>query len=146
MSFFSKANLKYTTKDKSGDINGFLIPIYNVNDKDIPENYTPKQVYLTTVGIGKIKGPHLHYKRDGFFTCIKGNVRIILKIDGKYITYFSGENHEYLSIFIPKGIPAAIQNISDEEAFLLNMPNPAWTKEMNDEFTSDFSDFNFDKF
>lgn len=144
MSFFSKVNLKHITKDKLGNQNGFLIPIYNNNDKDLPKNYTPKQVYLTTVEVGKIKGPHLHFKRDGFFTCIKGDVRVVLKIDGKYKSIYSGQNHQYKSIFIPKGTPAAIQNISDQEAYLLNMPNPSWTIEMNDEHTSDFSDFNFD--
>ena len=146
MNIFAKKNNKYDTKDKTGKKNGFLVPIYNNNEINLPKNYSPKQVYLTTVKAGKIKGPHLHYKRDAFFTCIKGDVRIVIKTGGEYKSFYSGENFEYQSIFVPKGIPAAIQNISKSEAYLINMPNPAWTHGMNDEFTSDFSDFNFDEF
>ena len=68
---------------------------------------------------------------------------VILKIDNIYEEFFSGENYDYSSVFIPKGTPAAIQNISNEDAFLLNMPSPAWTKDMNDEHSADFSDFDF---
>ena len=143
MKLLVKKNSKHKTYDYEKNENGFLVPIYNVNDLNNPKGYSPKQVYLTTIKIGKIKGPHLHYKRDGYFTCIKGNVRVILKIDNKYEEFFSGENHDYSSVFIPKGTPAAIQNISNEDAFLLNMPSPAWTKDMNDEYSADFSDFDY---
>jgi hypothetical protein len=68
-------------------------------------------------------------------------VRIVVKVDGQYLIYYSGEMHDYLSVEIPTGIPALIQNVGDEEAFVLNMPNPAWTPTMNDEHTADFSDF-----
>jgi hypothetical protein len=44
---------------------------------------------------------------------------------------------------VPKGIPAALQNIGNSDAYVLNMPFPAWTPTMNDEHTADFSDFNF---
>ena len=91
-----------------------------------------------------MKGPHLHFIRTGFFTCIKGNVRIVLKVGNEYKTFFSGEDHSYLSIEVPTGVPAAIQCLGNEEAYMLNMPNPAWTPEMNDEHHADFSDFDFD--
>lgn len=139
----TKTNKKIFTKDIDGENNGYLIPIYNINEKFHLDGREPKQVYLTVVNKGKIKGPHLHYKRSGFFTCIKGNVKIVTKEDGKYKEYFSGENHAYLSILIKTGIPAAIQNIGDEDAFVLNMPSPAWTPDMNDDFLSDFSDYIF---
>ena len=103
----------------------------------------PQQVYLTVVKKGSIKGPHLHFIRTGCFTCIKGNVRIITKENNKYQEYYSGENHDYLSIIIDAGIPAALQNIGDEDAFILNMPSPAWTPTMHDEYTDDFSDYKF---
>ena len=141
---FTKKNDRFITKDSEGNENGSLITIYNNTENLYPDGYYPSQVYLTTLIVGKVKGPHLHYKRDGLFTCIRGDVRIILKDNGKYKIFKSGENYDYASIFIPRGVPAAIQNISSKEAYLLNMPNPAWTKEMDDEFTDDFSDFNFD--
>ena len=134
---------KFVTKDEDGAANGFLVPLYNIHEKFFADGKDPQQVYLTTVLPGKVKGPHLHFIRTGFFTCIKGNVRVILKIDGEYKTFFSGEDHEYQSIEVPTGIPAAVECLGDEEAYLLNMPNPAWTPEMNDEHTADFSDFDY---
>ena len=55
-------------------------------------------------------------------------------------------DYDYLSIIIPTGIPAVIQNISDEDAFIINMPTPAWTPEMNDEHTADFFDFDLNNY
>lgn len=134
---------KFVTKDEDGAANGFLVPLYNIHEKFFADGKDPQQVYLTTVLPGKVKGPHLHFIRTGFFTCIKGNVRVILKVDGEYQIFFSGEDHEYKSIEVPTGIPAAVECLGDEEAYLLNMPNPAWTPEMSDEHTADFSDFDF---
>jgi len=93
------------------------------------------------VKIGCSKGPHLHHLRTGYFTCIKGNVKIVVKDKGVYTEYFSGENNSYLSVVIPKGIPALVKNIGNEDAFILNMPSPAWTPTMNDEHQADFSDY-----
>jgi dTDP-4-dehydrorhamnose 3,5-epimerase len=135
---------KFVTKDEHGDVNGFLVPIYNTHDGFFAEGKEPRQVYMTTILPGKLKGPHLHFIRTGFFTCIKGNVRVVLKTADGYRTFFSGEDYEYTSIEVPTGVPAAIQCLGDEEAYLLNMPNPAWTPGMNDEHTADFSDFDFE--
>jgi dTDP-4-dehydrorhamnose 3,5-epimerase len=134
---------KYNTRTEQGDVNGYLVPLYNIHDKFFEEGKEPQQVYLTTIKPGKIKGPHLHFIRTGCFTCIKGNVRIILKIEGQYKVFFSGEDHDYRSIIVPTGIPAAVQCLGSEEALMLNMPQPAWTPDMNDEHTADFSDFDF---
>lgn len=139
----TKKNPKIVTKNKDGKENGYLIPIYNIHEDFHEKGKEPQQVYLTVVKKGEIKGPHLHYIRTGCFICVKGNVRIIAKKDKEYHVYFSGEDHGYLSVIIDTGIPAAIQNIGDEDAFVLNMPSPAWTPTMNDEFTDDFSDFDF---
>jgi dTDP-4-dehydrorhamnose 3,5-epimerase len=134
---------KYETKRDDGVVNGFLVPIYNIHDGFFAEGKEPQQVYMTTIRPGMVKGPHLHFVRTGFFTCIKGNVRVVLKTDKGFQVYFSGENHEYRSIEVPTGTPAAVQCIGDEEAYLLNMPNPAWTPDMSDEHSADFSDFDF---
>ena len=104
-----------------------------------------KQVYLTVVKPNNIKGPHLHYKRNGLFTCIKGNIRIVTKENNEYKIFFSGEDYNYNSILIPKGIPAVLQNISDIDAMVINLPSPGWTKEMQDEHSADSSDFDFKK-
>ena len=41
-------------------------------------------------------------------------------------------------------MPAALQNLGDDEAYVLNMPNPAWTPMMDDEHVADFSDFDWE--
>ena len=141
-----KVNQKIKTKNSKGIDNGYLIPIYNVNEGFFEEGDEPKQVYLTVVESKEIKGPHLHFKRNGCFTCIKGNARFILKVDNSYKEYFSGEDYQFSSVIVPKGVPAALQNIGNNSAYILNMPSPGWSPEMNDEHTADFSDFDFENF
>jgi len=138
-----KSNPKFVTKDGEGKSNGFLVPIYNIHDEFFPQGEEPKQVYLTVIGSQQIKGPHLHYIRTGCFTCIKGNARFVLKTEAGYEEVYSGEDHEYRSVIVPTGVPAALQNLGDDEAYVLNMPSPAWTPTMNDEHTADFSGFDF---
>jgi dTDP-4-dehydrorhamnose 3,5-epimerase len=138
----TKLHPKIFTKNQDGSINGYLVPIYNINDKFFKPGQEPQQVYLTVIAPGQKKGPHLHFIRTGFFTCIRGNIKIIVKIDNEYREYFSGESYEYRSVEIPTGVPALLYNIGEEDAFILNMPNPAWMPNMNDEFTADFSDYN----
>jgi len=143
MTISIKTNPKFLTKDSKNEPNGFLVPIYNVHDDFFSSGHEPQQVYLTVISPGKIKGPHLHFIRTGCFTCIKGNARFVLKTDEGYQVVYSGEAHEYRSVIVPTGVPAALQNIGDDDAFVLNMPQPAWTPEMNDEHSADFSDFDF---
>tara|TARA_B100001057_G_scaffold440554_1_gene474536 strand:- start:48 stop:503 length:456 start_codon:yes stop_codon:yes gene_type:complete len=136
-------NKKYITYDFDKSENGYLVPIYNINDGFFEEGKEPQQVYLTVIKADKIKGPHLHYIRTGFFTCIKGDAKFVLKTDNGFEEFYSGENYDYLSIEVPTGIPAALQNIGNEDALVLNMPNPAWTPDMDDEYTADFSEYDF---
>ena len=140
-----KPNQKYITKDSYNQENGFLVPIYNINDGFFERGKEPQQVYLTVISPRKIKGPHLHFIRTGCFTCIKGNARFILKTGNGYEVVLSGEAHEYRSVIVPTGVPAALQNLGDVDAYVLNMPNPAWTPTMQDEYSADFSDFDFER-
>ena len=132
------------TRNQNGDPNGYLIPIYNLADRVFARGEEPAQVYVTSILVGQSKGPHLHHIRRGYFTCIRGDVKIVVKSAGGYQEYFSGENHSYRSIEIPTGLPALIENVSDVEALVINMPFPAWTPSMNDEETADFSDYRRD--
>ena len=141
MDLRTQTHSKFITKDKQGMSNGYLVPIYNIHDKFFAPGHEPQQVYLTVVAPHSAKGPHLHQVRTGCFTCIKGNVRVIVKTPRGYQEYWCGEDHDYRSIEIPRGIPALVQNTGSEEAFVLNMPCLAWTPEMNDEHEEDFSDF-----
>ncbi len=141
MELRTQPHKKFDTRNHGGQSTGYLVPIYNVHDGFFAPGREPQQVYLTVVAPHAEKGPHLHFIRTGCFTCIKGNVRIVMKADGQYREYYSGEAYDYLSIEVPAGTPALIQNVGADEAFVLNMPNPAWTPTMNDEHTADFSDY-----
>ena len=102
----------------------------------------PQQVYLTVVAPGEIKGLHLHLKRWNLFTCIKGSLRIVTRtVDGVYNEYFSGEAYEFATIQVPAGTPAALQNIGEGEAFVLNMPSPAWRVNDQDEHPVSFDGY-----
>jgi dTDP-4-dehydrorhamnose 3,5-epimerase len=142
----SRTNPTFTTKDHANQPNGFLVPLFNIHDEFFESGKEPQQVYLTVIAPRQIKGPHLHFIRTGCFTCIKGNARFVLKTVEGYQIFYSGEAHEYRSVIVPTGVPAALQNLGDDEAYVLNMPSPAWTPNMNDEHTADFSDFDFNQF
>jgi dTDP-4-dehydrorhamnose 3,5-epimerase-like enzyme len=122
--------VKIETKDRFGKPNGWLLPIWH-------EDWGPKigQVYLTVVGQGCTKGPHLHMKRAGQFNCIRGNIKIRMRlVDGTYVERFSGEDYGFERIGVPPGIPAEIVNLGDCDAYVLNMPNPGWSKDDPDEW------------
>lgn len=141
MTIRTQMHPKVGTKNSSGETNGYLVPIYNVNDRFFAPSSEPQQVYLTVIAPREVKGPHLHYIRTGFFTCIKGNIKIVVKLPDGYQEFYSGEDHNYLSVEVPAGTPALLMNQCDSDAFVLNMPNPAWTPTMNDEHSADFGDY-----
>ena len=141
MPLSSKKNPKFPTKDRNGKPNGFLVPIFNVHEGFIDEAQFPKQVYLTVVAPDSAKGPHLHMKRWGMFTCIKGNVKIVARTEHGYEEHLSGEDHGFATIQLPAGIPAALVNIGSVDAYVLNMPAPAWHVEDQDDHPASFPDF-----
>ena len=138
-----EANPKIVTKDKDGAVNGFLIPVYNINEKFIPRERQPQQVYMTMAAPRSVKGPHLHMKRWGYFTCVKGNIKVVVKTDDGYDELYSGEDHEYATIEVPAGTPSALQNIGDIDAYILNTPYPAWQPDDQDEHPVTFDDYTF---
>lgn len=138
-----KKNKKHLTKNSLGKPNGFVVPIINVHDHFVDEGQWPKQVYLTVVTPNDVKGPHLHYKRWGLFTCIKGNIKVVVRIEGKYHEYFSGEDYEFQTVQVPAGIPAALVNIGNKDAYILNMPSPSWHPDDLDEWDVSFDDYKF---
>jgi len=143
MKINAKKNPKIVTKSNDGKENGFLIPIINVHEKFVEEAQWPKQVYCTVAKPGEKKGPHLHKKRWGLFTCIKGNVKIVTRIDGKYEEHFSGEDYQFSTIQVPAGVPSVLINIGEVDAYILNMPSPSWHPEDQDDWNVEFNDYNY---
>ncbi|HEX8087431.1 MAG TPA: WxcM-like domain-containing protein [Blastocatellia bacterium] len=145
MSLIVQRHEKIVTKNKSGRPNGWLLPIFNVNDGVIPAELHPQQAYITVVAPGETKGPHLHLKRWGLFTCIRGNVKVIVRTESGYDEYESGEDHGFATIQIPPGTPAMLLNRGWDEAYLLNLPSPAWQPDDQDEHPVSFDDYELKK-
>lgn len=141
MPIFIQNHLKIITKNKEGRLNGWLVPIFNVHDGLIATAQHPQQVYLTVIAPRAIKGPHLHLKRWGLFTCVRGNAKIVVRTENGYEEYLTGEDYEFATVQVPAGVPAALQNIGDEEAYMLNMPSPAWHVDDKDEHSVSFDDY-----
>lgn len=143
MPVFIQNHPKIITKNKEAQPNGWLIPIFNVHDGLIATAQHPQQVYLTVIAPREVKGPHLHLKRWGLFACIRGNAKIVVRAENGYEEYLTGEDHEFATVQVPAGVPAALQNIGDEEAYILNMPSPAWHINEQDEHPVSFDGYTF---
>ena len=87
-----------TTDVLNKHVNGSLTVIWRDYDNLIKNH--PKMVYVSSVNSGEIKGPHIHTKRNSYFTCIHGKVIFILKNnDGTYTaTYIAGIKTDGVSI------------------------------------------------
>lgn len=131
------------TKDSDGKPNGFVIPIYNNLDGHVAAAQQPHQVYLTVVAPGTYKGPHLHMKRWGLFCCIRGKGKVVVRTETGYEEYLTGEGHQFTTIQVPAGTPAALQNVGEEDAYFINMPSPAWHVDDQDEHPVSFDDYTF---
>lgn len=106
--------------------NGFLTELYKDGDKTV--------VYLTAAKPGAFKGYHLHRVRAARYVCIKGKMKITLVKPGTK----EREDHILDSavpqrLFIPKDIATGLQNIGEEEAWLINYPDPAYDPSLKDE-------------
>ncbi len=143
MAIVTQKHPKIVTKNKEGKPSGWLIPIFNVHDGLIKKEQYPHQVYLTVIAPGEVKGPHLHLKRWGLFTCIRGNAKIVVCTPKGYEEYLTGEDNGFATVQVPAGIPAALQNIGAGEAYMLNMPAPAWRADDQDEHDVSFDDYKF---
>lgn len=112
--------LDVTTKKE----NGFLIELLKDNLKTV--------AYLTAAKPGAFKGYHEHTVRASRYICIKGKMKIILYINGQRKEYIlSAGNPKRL--YIPPHIPTGLENIGNEEAWLINFPIPYYDPDLKDE-------------
>ena len=117
---------RLSTRDAQGNPNGWLLTCWHIDDGPQID-----QVYLTVIAPGAVKGPHLHHRRRGLFTLIKGTARIVQRIAGAYV---ATEMVVGSRLEVAPGIPAALYNTGQDEAFLLNMPSPPWRASEPDEW------------
>jgi len=123
---------RVTTYDASGKENGFLIEMFKDSDKTV--------VYLSAAFPGAFKGYHLHRVRAARYVCLKGRMRIILYVpheDGCKTTWVREEHildaAEGSRLFIPREVATGLENIGDEDGWLVNYPDPPYDPSLKDE-------------
>ncbi|MBI2032938.1 MAG: WxcM-like domain-containing protein [Candidatus Levybacteria bacterium] len=115
---------KVDTKDLEGNPNGFLIELFKDAEKTT--------LYLTAAKPGAFKGYHLHRVRGARYICIRGKMKIILYVDGKKEEHILTSNPP-TRLYIPPNIATGLENIGDEEAWLINFPDPPYDPNLKDE-------------
>jgi dTDP-4-dehydrorhamnose 3,5-epimerase len=132
-----------TKNTQSNETNGSLIVIWRDWD-DIIKNH-PKMVYVSSVNPGELKGPHLHTKRNSYFTCIHGKVIFILKLEnGDYIEIESSSEKPRM-VVVPKNIPSAHINLSKSVSRILTLADIAWKPNDNEMLNVTFDDYDWNK-
>ncbi|MBI4079292.1 MAG: WxcM-like domain-containing protein [Candidatus Levybacteria bacterium] len=117
---------KVETYDHKGNVNGSLAELFKDGEKTV--------AYLTSTKPGMFKGYHLHRVRAARYVPLQGKMKIVLFKPG------TKEKEEYVldaqkpqRLFIPKDIATGLLNIGDEEAFLINYPDPPYDPSLKDE-------------
>ena len=102
---------RHQTKDiRDSHTNGELTVIWRDWDNLIKNH--PKMVYVSSVNTGEIKGPHIHTKRESYFTCIEGKVVFILKNSDKTYDEIISSEEKPVMVHVPKNTPSAHINLS----------------------------------
>ena len=104
-------------------VNGSLTVIWRDWDKILN---TPKMVYVSSVEPREIKGPHIHTKRNSYFTCIHGKVVFILQSnEGKFLEIESSAENPVM-VYVPKNMASAHINLSNSTSTVLTLADLAW--------------------
>jgi dTDP-4-dehydrorhamnose 3,5-epimerase-like enzyme len=126
-----EAAKKVQTNDASGKPNGWLMELYK--DKETGQK---TEAYLTAAFPGAFKGYHLHRVRAARYVAIKGKMKITCyeNTQGKWMpSEFVLEAGKAERLFIPKNVATGLENIGEEEAWLINYPDPAYDPSLKDE-------------
>jgi len=116
---------KHETKDNQDQhVNGSLTVVWRDWDNLIKNH--PKMVYVNSINPGEIKGPHIHKNRTTYFSCISGNVVLVIQDnDGKFHEV-KADSEKPVLITVPNGIAAAIVNPTTKIAKVLVLADIAW--------------------
>lgn len=123
-------------------INGSLSVIWRDYDGIVSP---PKMIYISSVNPEEIKGPHIHTKRNSYFSCIHGKVVFIIKKpSGEYLEIESNSKKPNM-IFVPKDFPSAHVNISSEISRVIALADIAWRPDDKEMINTDFADYDWKK-
>ena len=135
---------KHETKDNQDQhVNGSLTVVWRDWDNLIKNH--PKMVYVNSVNPGEIKGPHIHKNRTTSFSCIHGNVVLVIQDnDGKFHE-IKADSEKPVLITVPNGIAAAIVNPTTKIAKVLVLADIAWRPNDNEMKDVSFDDYDWKK-
>ena len=135
---------KHPTKDITDEhVNGSLTVIWRDWDKII--SYEPKMVYVSSVFPGQVKGPHIHRKRNSYFSCVHGSVTFIVKDKNDRYHEIEANSDEPTLIHIPKNIASAHLNSGNEIAHILTLADVSWKPNDNEMKNITFDDYDWKK-
>lgn len=110
------------TFDLNKNENGFLIELSKDGDKTTS--------YLSCAFPGAFKGYHLHTVREANYVCVRGRLTVIM---------YTEEGRQEVKLMvgsklhIPINVPTGLKNDGDEEAWIINFPNPPYDPTLKDE-------------
>jgi len=135
---------KYPTKSvKDNHVNGSLTVLWRDWD-DIIKNH-PKMVYVSSVNAGELKGPHIHTKRDSYFTCIHGDVLFVIKDHNGCYHEIESSDENPVMVHVPKNYSSAHINLSKNISRILTLADVSW-KPDDDEMKNDvFENYDWGK-
>lgn len=135
---------KHDTKNISDNhINGSLTVIWR--DWDDILKFSPKMIYVSSVNKNEIKGPHIHTKRNSYFTCIHGKVLFIIQNkDGKFTEIESSAENPNM-IFVPKNVASAHINTSNDVSRVLTLADVSWRPNDNEMKNTEFLNYDWKK-
>lgn len=112
---------RVTTKGSDGNPNGFLVELYTDGPKTT--------IYLTAAYPRAFKGYHLHTVRSSHLVCLKGRMKISVVENAQIVTHvLDGSAPERL--FIPVNVWIGYENIGDEDAWIVNFPDPPYDPDL----------------
>ena len=134
----------HETKDNRDEhTNGSLTVVWRDWDNIIKDEL--KMIYVTSVNPGETKGPHLHTKRNSYFTCIHGEVIFIIKKKSGQYQEIRAKADTPTLIFIPKNVPAAHINTSNSISRVLTLADVSWEPNDKEMKNITFDDYNWKK-
>ena len=135
---------KFDARDvKDKHVNGTLSLIWRDWDKII--KHTPKMVYVTSINPKETKGPHLHTKRNSYFSCIHGKVIFIIKNENDEFIEIELNADEPQLLFIPKDTASAHINKEENIGRILTLADISWKPDDNEMKNVDFDNDDWKK-
>jgi len=115
---------KVATLDAAGRPNGYLIELYVDGRRTV--------AYLTAALPKAFKGFHLHTVRASEYVCLKGTMKITV-VEGRQKAEYVLQASPPERLFLPPQVWIGLENIGEEEAWLVNRPHPPYDPDLKDE-------------